>query len=159
MRYTVPGVPEQLACSAFTPGLTRGAATGAQRYKYALHGSPGTAGIPAPTTDTAPQFGALALAAAGQATSADAPDVWHPAKYFQAAAIEWPGAGMPVRIYDPTQPGPTTLLPVPATDYRALYQRDSARLSANWPSLGQRQIREMPRLLHWPGLRRGRRHG
>jgi hypothetical protein len=157
MRYTVPGVPPGLASTAFTPHLNRHAATGAQQYKYALHGSPGTTGIPVPTTDTAPQHGPGDLAMSGQARSVDAPDVIYPGQYFQRAAIEWPGAGMPVRVYDPTQPGPTTLLPVPAVDYRTQYQRDSARLSANWPQLGQRQIREIPRLLRWPGL--GRRRG
>jgi hypothetical protein len=157
MRYTVPGVPPQLASTAFTPHLNRHAATGAQRYKYALHGSPGTVGIPAPTRDTAPSPDPGDLALAGTSRSPDAPDVWYPTQYFQGVAIERPGAGMPVRVYDPTQPGPTTLLPVPAVDYRAQYQRDSARLSANWPSLGQRQIKEVPRLLRFPGLGRRRR--
>lgn len=157
MRYTVPGVPPQLACTAFTPHLNRSRASGAQQYKYALYGSPGTDGIPAPTRDTAPSPDVGDLAQAGTSRSSDAPDVWYPAKYYQDAAIEWPGAGMPVRIYDPTQPGPTTVLPVPAADMRAQYQRDSARLSANWPSLGQRQIRAVPRLSRWPGLGRRRR--
>jgi hypothetical protein len=156
MRYTVPGVPPQLACTAFTPHLNRHAATGAQRYKYALHGSPGTVGIPAPTYDTAPSPDIGDLAQAGSSRSSDAPDMWYPAKYYQWAAIERPGAGMPVRVYDPTQPGPTTVLPLPAVDYRAQYQRDSARLSANWPERGQRQIKAIPRMIRWPGLGRRR---
>src|SRR5262249_23699351 len=153
MRYTVTGVPPQLASTAFTPHLNRMRASGAQQYKYAVLGAPGTVGIPAPTTDTAPSGDLGDLQWTGTARSVDAPDVWYPNKYFQAYAIEGPGAGMPVRVYDPARPGPTTLLPVPAEDYRAQYQRDSARLSARWPSLGQRQIREVPRLLRWRGHR------
>jgi len=158
MRYTVPGVPPQLACTAFTPHLNRMRASGAQRYKYAVHGSPGTAGIGIDMTGAVPSPDLGDLAQAGTSRSTDAPDVIYPQLYYQAYAVEWPGAGMPVRVYDPTQPGPTTLLPVPATDYRALYQQNSARLSANWPSLGQRQIKARPRIARWPGLK-GRRRG
>lgn len=158
MRYTVPGVPPQLACTAFTPHMNRIRGSGAQRYKYAVDSSPGTTGIPAPTRDTVPSPDLGDLAQAGAARSSDAPEVWYPQIHYQAYAIERPGAGMPIRIYDPTQAGPTTLLPAPATSYRALYQQQSARLSANWPSLGQRQIRERPRILRWPGLK-ARRNG
>lgn len=158
MRYSVPGVPPQLACTAFTPHLNRMRASGAQRYKYAVHGSPGTEGIGIDMTGAVPVPDLGDLAQAGTSRSTDAPNVIYPQLYYQAYAVEWPGAGMPVRVYDPTQPGPTTLLPVPATDYRALYQQQSARLSANWPSLGQRQIRERPRILRWAGLK-GRRNG
>lgn len=158
MRYTVPGVPPQLACTAFTPHLNRMRASGAQRYKYNVHGSPGTTGIPIDMAGAVPSPDLGDLAQAGSSRSSDAPDVIYPGQYFQTVAIEWPGAGMPVRIYDPTAPGPTTLLPYPAVDYRAQYQRDSARLSANWPSLGQRQIAERPKLPRFPGLR-GRRRG
>lgn len=153
MRYTVPGVPPQLACTAFTPTLTRMRASGAQQYKYALVGRPGDALIPAPTRDTAPSPDLGDLAYAGTSRSPDAPDFWCPTQYFQAVAIERPGAGMPVRIYDPTAPGPTTLLPIPAVDYRTTYQRDSARLSANWPQLGPRQLAERPRWPRWRNRR------
>lgn len=153
MRYQVPGIPPGLANTAFTPHLNRMAGGGAQSYKYALTGSPGTRPIGAPTTDTAPTRGPGDLARSGQARSVDAPDVWYPAQYYQAFAIEWPGAGMPVRVYDPTQPGPTTLLPTPSADLRAQYQRDSARLSARFPQLGQRQIKAHPRLARWRGVR------
>lgn len=149
MRYTVPGVPPALACTAFTPHLNRRTVTGWQSYKYAVSGNPGTRLVPAPTTDSAPQVNNASLAAAGSARSTDSPDYWCPQEYYQAFAVEWPGAGMPVRIYDPARPGPTTVLPTPALDLRGLYQRDSARLSANWPQLGQRQIRARARNLKW----------
>lgn len=155
-RYTVTGVPAQLANTAFTPHFNMSRASGAQQYKYALHGSPGTNGIPVDMTGAVPSPDLGDLAQAGAARSTDAPDVIYPGQYFQAAAIEWPGAGMPVRVYDPTQAGPTTLLPLPAADYRTIYQQQSARLSANWPSLGQRQIKETPRLARFRGLVRRR---
>jgi hypothetical protein len=158
MRYTVPGVPPQLAGTAFTPHLNRRAGSGYQQYKYALAGHPGDRGIPIDMTGAVPSPDLGDLAQAGTSRSSDAPDVIYPGQYFQGQAIERPGAGMPVRVYDPVAPGPTTLLPVPATDYRALYQVQSARLSANWPQLGQRQIPERPRLARFPGLK-GRRSG
>jgi hypothetical protein len=132
-------------------------ASGAQSYKYAVEGHPGTQGIPIDMTGAVPSPDLGDVVLAGTSRSVNAPDVIFPQLYYQRFAIEWPGAGMPVRIYDPTAPGPTTLLPVPAADYRAQYQRDSARLSATWPSTGQRQIRERPRLPRWlnvPGRRR-----
>lgn len=153
MRYVVPGVPPALASTAFTPHLNRAARSGWQSYKYAVSGNPGTALIPAPTRDTAPSPDMGDKAQGGSAASYDAPDYWCPQLYYQAYAIEWPGAGMPVRIYDPTRPGPTTVLPTPALDLRAEYQKNSARLSANWPQLGQRQIRSIPRLPRWRGHR------
>jgi hypothetical protein len=154
VRYTVTGVPPGLASTAFTPHLNRMRASGAQQYKYAVVGSPGVTGIPAPTHATAPSPDPGDLAISGQSRSADAPDAIWPNLYFQGFAIEWPGAGMPVRVYDPTRPGPTTLLPVPAEDYRVQYQRDSARLSARWPRLRERQIKAEPRGLgRWLGHR------
>ena len=158
-RYTTSGIPPQLACTAFMPHFNRMRASGAQQYKYGLEGHPGTQGIPIDMAGAVPSPDLGDVVLAGTSRSTDAPDVIFPQLYYQRWAIEWPGAGMPVRIYDPTQPGPTTLLPLPATDYRAMYQQRSARLSANFPQLGQHQIRERPRLPRWSNLGRRRRAG
>lgn len=131
VRYSVPGVPEGPAAgiTAFMPQFIRHAASGAQAYKYDVYSSLGMAAIPAPTGNTqmSPDQGDRAMS--GTSRSSDAPQAWWPFVSYQAVAIERPGAGMPVQVYSPTQPGLTTLLPVPATDLRTLYQRDSARLS------------------------------
>ena len=74
MRYTV-ALPARLVggVTAFTPNMTRLAASGAQMYKHAVTGQPGTLGIPAPTRDTqiSPDEGDKAQM--GTARSSDAP--------------------------------------------------------------------------------------
>lgn len=130
-RYAVPGVEPGPAkgITAFTPHANKYAASGAQDYKYRLVSTLGRYGIPAPTRSTQmwPDVGDLAQT--GYARSSDAPDAWWPQKSYQAIIDEPPGAGMPIAYYSPQFPGRTTLLPVPAEDYRARYQRDSARLA------------------------------
>src|SRR3984885_15585189 len=131
VRYQVPGVPPGPAkgITAFTPHFNRRAGSGAQDYKYRLVSPLGRYGVPAPPRDTVPSPDLGDMAQAGTSRSSDAPDMWYPQVSYQAAALEYPGAGMPIAYYSPTQPGRTTLLPVPAEDFRARYQRDSARLS------------------------------
>jgi hypothetical protein len=111
-KYIVPGVPHGAQLSAFTPNWVRLAGSGAQQYKGAVAGQPGTAAVPAPTINTQmhPDIGDLAQA--GTARSSDAPDVWYPQVYYQRALTEAPGAGQPVRVYS------DNLLPVPARDAR-----------------------------------------
>lgn len=142
-RYQVPGIPEGPAAglSAFMPQLTPHAASGAQAYKYDVVSYLGLVQVPAPTGDTqiSPDIGDAGMMGSGR--SSDAPQAWWPQKGYQATALERPGAGMPVQVYSPTQPGLTTLLPVPAQDYRAQYGRDSARLAR--PAILQR-IRQLP---------------
>lgn len=152
VRYSVPGVPPVAAMglSAFMPHFNRAAAGGAQGYKYAVNGSPGTRGIPAPTRDTVPSPDKGDLGLAGQSRSSDAPDMIFPQKYYQEYIAEPPGAGMPVRYYSPTQPGLTSLLPVPAEDGRAGYQRDSARLSRRALLNRVRQLPWFPRMYQAP---------
>jgi len=148
-RYTVTGIPPALASSAFLPNFTRRAGSGAQSYKYAVDGSPGTRGVPAPRPQTSRDGDVTARAQYGYAGSQDAPPAWFPQEWFQGFICERPGAGMPVRVYDPVHPGPTTLLPVPAVDYRTVYLENSARLSRPGPRAGQRAVRARPRLPRW----------
>lgn len=131
VRYNVPGVPPGPAAgiTAFMPQFIRHAASGAQAYKYDTEIYLGLRGVPAPTGDTQMSPDAGDMATGAQARSQDAPQAWWPQKGFQRVALERPGAGMPIKIYNPARPGPTTLLPVPAQDFRAQYGRDSARLS------------------------------
>lgn len=148
VRYSVPGVPEGPAAglTAFMPQFVRHAASGAQAYKYDVDSYLGMVGVAAPTGDTqmSPDTGDRAMA--GTARSSDAPQAWWPQKGYQRVAVERPGAGMPVQVYSPTQPGLTTVLPVPASDMRALYQRDSARLSYRAVLQRARQLPWWPRV-------------
>jgi len=153
VRYQVPGVPEVGArgLTAFTPHFNRHAASGAQSYKYAVTGRPGTAAIPMTArrdTQISPDEGDRAQS--GWARSSDAPDAIWPNQYYQSYAAEYPGAGMPVAYYSPTAPGRTTLLPVPATDWRGLYQHDSARLSRRAILNRARQLPWFPRIYTAP---------
>jgi len=150
-RYTVPGVPPALACTAFTPLFDYRAGSGHQSYKYAVDGQPGTRAVPAPRFATSRQDDPTAQAMMGSARSTDAPPVWYPQQYFQHFIAERPGAGMPIRVYDPVHPGPTTVLPVPAVSERTERLAKSARLSVPRGRRGQRQIRSVPRLPKWPG--------
>lgn len=131
VRYQVPGVPPGpgKGITAFTPAFQRYAASGAQRYKYALTSTLGRTAIPAPTIDTSPSPDPGDLALTGRHRSADAPDAWWPQESYQRVIAEVPGAGRPIAYYSPQFPGRTTLLPVPAEDFRTRYQRDSARLA------------------------------
>lgn len=132
VRYSVPGVPPDPAkgITAFAPAFVRHAASGAQEYKYAVHGYPGTLAIPMEArrnTQISPDYGDLAQA--GTARSSDAPDAFWPQLYYQGYINE-PWSGRPtVQVYSPQMPGLTTVLPVPADDGRAMYQAKSARLS------------------------------
>ncbi len=117
--YDLPGVPPEKAAvglSAFLPGLTPPAGSGAQAYKAAVAGYPGTRGIPAPTRDTVPSPDMGDKAIGGTHASSDAPDVWYPNQYYQRFIFEQPGGAQTPLRYDPVNPGPTTLLPVPAVN-------------------------------------------
>lgn len=114
MRYQVPGWPtQQMGHSAVTPALVRMAGGGAQQYKTALTGQPGTQGIPveAPQVPSA-DVGDLAMA--GTSRSGDAPNVIYPQLYYLSGLTERPGAGMPVAVYS------DNLMPVPAVDPRGI---------------------------------------
>lgn len=133
VRYSIPGVPPEAAkgITAFAPHFNRHAGSGAQEFKYAVQGYPGTRAIPAPArreTQISPDYGDLA--SSGYARSSDAPDAIWPNQYYQSFIAEYPGGNSPrIRRYNPTAPGASTLLPVPAEDGRGAYTAASARLS------------------------------
>ena len=135
-RYSIPGVPPDPAkgITAFAPSYNPPAASGAQSYKYAVVGRPGTHGIPVPARALNVEGHHIAQATQGTARSTDAPDAIYPNQYYQAFAAETPGGNAPrPRVYNPTAPGATTLLPIPAEDGRAAYLAGSAMLSRPGP--------------------------
>jgi hypothetical protein len=131
VSYRVPGVPPGpgQGITAFLPHFNRQAAGGAQSYKYAVIGHPGTRGIPASTVNTVPSPDLGDLAQMGISRSSDAPQMIWPNQYYQTFLAEPPGAGMPIQVYSPTQPGLTSLLPVPANNVALGLRSNSARLS------------------------------
>ena len=137
MRYVTPGIPAGAQASAFMPHMNRLAGSGAQSYKQAVTGQPGTIAIPAPTSDI-PHGGQAGQAMMGTARSTDAPDVWYPQQYYQRSLTERPGAGQPIRVYS------DNLMPVPAVDGRST--RGLARLAKPILQRGQTQI-AMPRVI------------
>lgn len=142
-RYSVPGIPPQQAAglSAFTPHANRYAGSGAQAYKYAVSGFPGTRGIPAPTGNTQiqPDVGDQILA--GPSRSSDAPDTWYPQEYYQRYIAEQPGAGMPILRVGNNNPGPRSLLPVPASDPSDVNRANQAMSP---PTGTVQRIRQLP---------------
>lgn len=154
VSYRVPGVPPGPAngLTAFLPHYNRPAGGGSQSFKYALSGYPGTRRIPAPP-DPAAGHGAgnpVAGAAMGTARTGDAPDGIWPQQYYQSFIAEAPGAGMPIAYYSPTQPGLTTVLPVPAANIALGLRRDSARLSRRAILNRVRQLPWWPRQYEAP---------
>ena len=155
VRYSVPGVPREVSAglNAFTPHFNRPAASGAQSYKYAVTGRPGTQAIPMTAhqdTQISPDRGDLAQM--GYARSSDAPDVIYPNQYYQRFIAERPGAGMPIELSGDSIPSGTgDVLPVPAVDV-ALRLRGNQALS---PPTGivqrVRQLPWFPRLYQAPG--------
>jgi hypothetical protein len=137
--YTVPGVPPQLAGTAFAPHFNRLAASGAQQYKQGLTGQPGTQGIAAPTRDTAPSPDPGDIAQMGTSRSGDAPDTWYPQLWYQANLKGNPGPVTPVAIYS------NNLMPAPAVDPRGT----PARLSRPVNQRGQRQVQTTPLMPRW----------
>lgn len=133
VSYRVPGVPAgpSNGLTAFMPHYNRPAGGGAQSFKYAVNGYPGTRGIPAPPDPSAVVAAGNLVAGAtmGAARSVDAPPFIYPGQYYESFIAERPGAGMPIQYYSPTQPGLTTVLPVPASNVALGLRRDSARLS------------------------------
>lgn len=146
MRYTVPGIPPGPAAglSAFMPHMTRRAGSGAQAYKNLVDGQPGTQPIAAPAPEGVAQD-RTAQATMGTSRSANSPPVWFPDLYFQVGIQERPGAGMPILLTDPANPNPKTVLPVPATDLRGIYLKQSAALARPNPQRGQRQLSQPAR--------------
>jgi hypothetical protein len=144
-RYEVTGIPPQLAAgsqlglSAFLPHYNRLAASGAQSYKGGVSGYPGTQRIPLQAVQNSvpsPDLGDIAQM--GLSRSSDSPDAFWPNLYYDNPVAVggkngndrfWPGAGMPVQIVRPCRPQDTTMIPVPATDLRSVYQSRAALLA------------------------------
>lgn len=145
VRYSIPGVPPDAAkgITAFAPHFNRPAASGAQDYKYAVNGHPGTRGIHVDARARNIEAHYTGQAMSGSARSSDAPDAIYPNQYYQRFAAEPPGGqGATPRVYDPQRPGRTTLLPLPAEDGRAVYLQASAAL-AN-PTAATRRPGQVP---------------
>jgi hypothetical protein len=142
MRYTV-ALPAQLlgGHTAFTPNMTRLAASGAQMYKHALTGQPGTQAIPAPTKDTTPSPDPGDIAQMGSARSSDAPDQWYPQKWYERSlnGDGTMGPVTPVRIYS------DNMMPVPAQDPRGV----PALLAFTPQFLGQKQVAQPKVMPQW----------
>lgn len=153
VRYSVPGIPPQEAAglTAFMPHFNRAAGSGAQAYKYNLSGFPGTKEIPAPTGNTQmfPDVGDLAQT--GWHRSSDAPDVFYPQQYYERRPIEAPGAGMPILLVDPVNPGPASLLPVPAANPALIGRANQAMSPPTGVVQRIRQLPWFPRLYTAPG--------
>jgi hypothetical protein len=152
--YAVPGIPreESNGLTAFMPHLNRMAASGAQQYKYALTGRPGTQAVPAPTGNTQISPDSGDKAQMGFARSSDAPDVWYPQQYYQAVAVEAPGAGMPIYLTGDSIPdGAGDVLPIPAVDVALALRTGQAMSPPTGVVQRVRQLPWFPRLYQAPG--------
>jgi len=132
VRYQVPGVPPQFSATAFAPPLARQAGGGAQVYKGALTGQPGTEAIPAPYPEVSidPSFTSIHQ-------STDAPPEWYPQLYYQTRLTNLP----PVAIYS------DSCLPIPAANP----VRPGAVLAARRKIGGRKQIKSVPIVADWAG--------
>ena len=164
-RYTTTGIPQHLAAgqnlglSAFMPHFNRLAASGAQSYKGGVTGRPGTAGIPISGVTLpvpSPDLGDMVLM--GASRSSDAPDVIYPNQYYDNPVIVgtkdgndrfYPGAGMPVQIYNPVRPQDTTMVPVPATDLRGVYQAHAAKLAGGLSTSRGKALKQPAAFVRW----------
>jgi hypothetical protein len=163
-RYQVSGIPPSVAAvglSAFMPHYNRLAASGAQAYKGQVTGRPGTSAIPVSGLGfpvPSPDLGDLALT--GGARSSDAPAAIWPNQYYDNPAGQgegrfYPGAGMPVQVYDPVAPWLTTHVPVPAIDLRGVYQARSANLAGGISNDRSKALRQATSFVRWPRRRSG----
>jgi hypothetical protein len=127
--------------TAFTPNLTRFAGSGAQMYKHAVTGQPGTLAVPAPTRDTTPSPDNGDKALTGTARSMDAPDTWYPQKWYERSldGDGTMGPVTPVRVFS------DNLMPVPAQDPRGL----PALMAFTPQFLGQNQVRQPRNMPAW----------
>lgn len=158
MRYKLPGVPPSVAArglTAFTPQLTRHAASGAQSYKQAVAGYPGTRGIGVDASQVARADAPSAIAQMGTARSTDAPDMIYPNQYYEAAPWERPGGWPRIKVYDPTDVGATSVLPVPARSFRTTLLRKSSAQTKTPRRHLTADIPSVPRGLFPPWSARG----
>lgn len=133
MRYTVPGVPAQFSASAFTPNIVRQAAGGAQAYKSALTGQPGTQAIAAPYPEGISQAPTYVSISESRAM----PPEWYPQLYYQTRLTNLP----PAAVYSDNG------LPIPAVDPRGR----GALLAAPRKIGGRKPIKALPIVANWTG--------
>lgn len=143
-KYVVPGIPAGVRASAFMPHWNKYAASGAQQYKQAVTGQPGTQAIAAPTVNTVPSPDLGDIAQMGRSRSSDAPQVFYPQLWYQRKLTRQNVVG----YHRPAAPGPgiciysNNLMPVPAVDPRGV----PARLARPISQRGGREIGQ-PRVL------------
>jgi hypothetical protein len=173
-RYTTTGIPQTLAAgsalggSAFMPHFNRLAASGAMSYKGGVFGAPGTLEVPiSGVTDSVPSPDIGDIISWGTHASNLQPNSMWPNLYYDQpnrAGIPgdrfWPGAGMPVQMYDPVRPQDTTMIPVPATDLRGVYLARGAMSGgvANESSRGK-ALKQAFNFVRWPNRRTGNAPG
>jgi hypothetical protein len=165
-RYTTTGIPPSQAAvglSAFMPHFNRLAASGAQAFKGQVTGRPGISavpveglGLPVPSPDPGD------MAQMGTSRSTDAPNAIWPNQYYDNPAMQgpdgnrfYPGAGMPVQIYNPVRPQDTTMIPVPAADLRSVYQKHSAKLAGGVQPGGKKALNQPAAMVRWLQRRTG----
>ena len=158
-RYQTSGIPPdqaRLGLSAFMPHFNRLAASGAMSYKGGVTGYPGTRAVPVgPTAPPAPDIGDMVLG--GSHAGYLQPDKIWPNQYWVTTDPVWDHAGgtAQVQVYCPTSPELTTMIPVPATDLRGLYQARSATLAGGVRSTRTRNLRQAANFIRWPKGPRG----
>ena len=132
-RYITTGLPPEASAghTAFMPHFNRLAASGAQMFKDGVSGFPGTKKIPlSARVNSVPSPDLGDIVQMGLSRSSDAPDAFWPNLYYALPERQYyPGASMPIQIYDPVAPEMTTMIPVPAVSLRTLYLKHSARLA------------------------------
>jgi hypothetical protein len=127
-RYRTTGLPPAAAngATAFAPHFNRLAGSGAMEYKAQVEGQPGTMGIPVAGSFLpvpSPDLGDIAQM--GYSRSSDAPNMIYPNQYWTTPEPAfWPGAGMPIQMYDPVRPQDTTMIPVPAVNPVGYYRHN-----------------------------------
>jgi hypothetical protein len=143
MRYIVPGIPAGKDRSAFTPHMNRLAGGGAQQYKGAVSGQPGTMGIPVDNPGARVAPGPSSQAMMGTARSSDAPSTFYPQLYYQRALTNSPQQDARcIRVYS------DNMLPVPAVDPRGIPSTQFMPINQR----GQAQIQSLPNLVSWPNV-------
>jgi hypothetical protein len=139
IRYTVPGATS----SAFVP-VPAAVAGGKTAYKNAVHGQPGTQGIPAPPCEVTGTVNGATVTSGYSGGTRMMPPVWFPQLYFETVLSEKPN----VSVYSDNQ------MPVPAANPLG----HAARLSRPAVFLGQAQLQQpksLPKWANWVPSRNG----
>jgi len=158
-RYTVSGIPPvmaQLGMSAFMPHFNRLAGSGAQAYKGAVTGRPGTAAVPiGGIGPPSPDVGDLILD--GPHSSRMQPDAIWPNQYWVGTdpVNDRGGGTAQVQIYDTTRPQDTTMIPVPAVNLQGVYQAHSAKLAGGIDNQRMAALKQATNFLRWPRRKSG----